>query len=87
MVDQENGKVWVTAAPTSHDLPAEIYALFEAQPDVREASSSDEGHPDAEGFEVFARPSWVPSVAFFRSQQRADAPEQASWPTPRCLWR
>ena len=55
VVDQENGKVWVTAAPTSHDLPAEIYALFEAQPDVREALFFDEGHPDAEGFEVFAR--------------------------------
>ena len=55
VVDQESGKVWVTAAPTSHDLPAEIYALFESQPDVREALFFDEGHPDAEGFEVFAR--------------------------------
>jgi hypothetical protein len=54
VVDQETGKVWLTAAPTSHDLPAEIYALFEAEAEVREALFFDEGHPDAEGFEIFA---------------------------------
>ena len=55
VVDQETGKVWVTATPTSHDLPSEIYALFEAQPDVRESLFFDEGHPDDEGFTVFAK--------------------------------
>jgi hypothetical protein len=31
-----------------------VYALFESEPEVREALFFDEGHPDAEGFTVFA---------------------------------
>ena len=68
-----NGNVWVTAQPTSHDLPAEIYALFEAQPDVREALFFDEGHPDAEGFEVFARALMGPVSRLLPEPKRADA--------------
>ncbi len=54
VVDQESGRVWLTAPPSPHDLPAEIYDLFEREPEVREAMFFDEGHPDAEGFGVFA---------------------------------
>jgi hypothetical protein len=54
VVDQETNKVWIEAQATPRDLPPEIYALFEKEPDVREALFFDEGHPDAEGFKVFA---------------------------------
>ena len=54
VVDQETGRVWLEAAPTPMDLPPSIYALFEDEPDVREALFFDDGHPDAEGFKVFA---------------------------------
>ena len=59
--DQESGQTWIEARPTAHDLPAEIYTLFEQQPDVREALFFDEGHPDAAGFRVFAE-ALVPVV-------------------------
>lgn len=55
VVDQESGKVWLEAKATPQDLPAEIYALFERESAVREALMFDEGHPDAEGFALFAR--------------------------------
>lgn len=55
VVDQETGDVWLEAPVPPHDLPAEVYALFEREPDVREALMFDEGHPDAEGFVVFGR--------------------------------
>ena len=54
VVDQESGKVWLEVMPSRMDLPQEIYALFEAEADVREALFFDDGHPDAEGFKVFA---------------------------------
>ena len=55
VVDQEaSGKTWLEVAPSTHDLPREVYALFEDQPTVREALFFDDGHPDAEGFELFA---------------------------------
>ena len=54
VLDQESGTTWLEAQPSPHDLPAEIYALFEQQPEVREALFFDEGHPDAAGFKVFA---------------------------------
>ena len=62
VVDQETGKTWLSVPPVRMDLPAEIYALFEAEPDVREALFFDEGHPDAAGFEVFAA-ALLPSVS------------------------
>ncbi len=55
VVDQESGKVWLTAPAPADGLPDEVYALFEREPDVREALLFDEGHPDAEGFALFAR--------------------------------
>ena len=61
VLDQESGKTWLEAPPSSHDLPAEIYALFEQQAEVREALFFDEGHPDAAGFKVFAE-ALVPVV-------------------------
>ena len=62
VVDQETGRVWLeTPVPrrSSHGPPGPamdeaVYALFESEPEVREALFFDEGHPDAEGFVVFA---------------------------------
>ncbi len=67
VVDQETGKVWLEAAVTPHDLPSEIYALFEKEPSVREALFFDEGHPDAEGFTVFAKALLPPVRRLLRS--------------------
>jgi len=61
VLDQESGKIWLEARATPHDLPREIYDLFEQEPDVREALFFDEGHPDAEGFTVFAA-AILPSI-------------------------
>jgi len=52
--DQDAKRTWLEVPPSSHDLPADIYALFEAEPSVREPLFFDDGHPDAEGFTVFA---------------------------------
>jgi hypothetical protein len=52
--DQETKRTWLEVAPSPHDLPKEIYALFESEPTVRESLFFDDGHPDAEGFKVFA---------------------------------
>jgi lysophospholipase L1-like esterase len=46
--------VLLDVAATEQDLPTEIYALFEADPSVREALFFDSGHPDAQGFVPFA---------------------------------
>ncbi|GDX79741.1 hypothetical protein LBMAG42_15520 [Deltaproteobacteria bacterium] len=54
VVDQESGKVWLEAPWTDQDLDSSIYALFEAEPTVREALFFDEGHPDAEGATLLA---------------------------------
>jgi len=46
-------------------LNPKIYTLFEAEPEVREALFFDEGHPDAEGFELFAATvadAWIAEV-------------------------
>ena len=71
VVDQETGEtVLVAPVPPSMrrgdrkpppPLDPSIYALFEARPDVREALFFDEGHPDAEGFVLFAQTvgDWV----------------------------
>ena len=55
VVDQESGTTWLTAPKSPLDLHEDVYALFEREPSVREALFFDEGHPDAEGFKVFAR--------------------------------
>ena len=62
VVDQESGRVLLeSAAPGASDaagptqaMDSAIYDLFESAPEVREALFFDEGHPDAEGFQVFA---------------------------------
>jgi hypothetical protein len=55
VVDLESERVWRTAPRTGRPgLPPEVTALFEEQPEVREALFFDDGHPDAEGFRVFA---------------------------------
>lgn len=48
------GQTLLTAAAAPHGLPPEIYALFEADPTVREALFFDDGHPDADGFAALA---------------------------------
>jgi lysophospholipase L1-like esterase len=59
--DQESKRTWLEVAASPHDLPQEIYALFEAEPSVRESLFFDDGHPDADGFKVFAE-ALVPVV-------------------------
>lgn len=54
VVDQTHGTPIIEVPPIARDLPAEIYALFERDPNIREALFFDDGHPDAEGFRVFA---------------------------------
>lgn len=54
VLDQESGHVWLEATATAEGLPNAVYDLFEAEPDVREALFFDDGHPNAEGFIVFA---------------------------------
>ncbi len=54
VVDQESGRTWLEVPRSTHDLPIEVYNLFEQQPDVREALFFDEGHPDAEGYALMA---------------------------------
>ncbi len=62
VVDQDSGRVWLDLpAPGRGRLPEEIYALFEREPDVREALFFDGAHPNAEGFAVMAEQvaEWV----------------------------
>ena len=54
VVDQQTGAAIIEVPPSHHDLPAEIYNLFEQNHQLREALFFDDGHPDAEGFKVFA---------------------------------
>jgi len=55
VVDQRSGAVLLEEAFNNQDIPRSVYQLFEADADVREALFFDQGHPDAEGFELFAR--------------------------------
>jgi hypothetical protein len=55
VVNQETGEVLLTAPFDKKHMPREVYDLFEEDPEVREALFFDQGHPDAEGFELFAR--------------------------------
>ena len=54
VVDQESGKELFRGSRPPHDLPLEIYELFESDEEVKEHLFFDEGHPDAEGFQLFA---------------------------------
>jgi hypothetical protein len=63
VVDQTHGIPIIEVPPISRDLPAEIYALFERDSTVREALFFDDGHPDAEGFKVFAEALVEPVMA------------------------
>ena len=62
VVDQETGQIWLEVpvppvnkkGPPTGAMDEAIYALFESEAEVREALFFDEGHPDAEGFGVFA---------------------------------
>jgi hypothetical protein len=54
VVDQTTGVPMIEVPPLRRDLPHEIYALFEANPQIREPLFFDDGHPDEEGFGVFA---------------------------------
>jgi lysophospholipase L1-like esterase len=55
VIDQESGRVWLEARRTRHDLPTEIYALFERESEVKEALFFDGGHPDVEGYRLMAQ--------------------------------
>jgi lysophospholipase L1-like esterase len=63
VVDQRTGIAIIEVPPTHRDLPAEIYALFEQNLQLREALFFDDGHPDAEGFRVFAEALVAPIEA------------------------
>ena len=54
VVRGETGERLLSAPATERGLPMEIYALFEADPTVREALFFDDGHPDALGFQALA---------------------------------
>lgn len=50
------GRELILEAPApEHGLAPEIMAAFEADPDLAEPYFFDGGHPDADGFEIFAR--------------------------------
>jgi hypothetical protein len=66
LIDQVSGEVLLAVPPpgrparqTAQDPPppldAKVYAYFEEHLDVREHLFFDEGHPDAEGFVLFAK--------------------------------
>jgi hypothetical protein len=66
VIDQESGKIWLRLDPprpppkpgspiTGPPMDPALYALFDEHPEVREALFFDEGHPDAEGFVLFAK--------------------------------
>jgi hypothetical protein len=66
VVRLETGETLLEAPAAARGLPPEVYALFERDASVREALFFDDGHPDADGFDVFARVV-------------ADAVEEARW--------
>ncbi|MFZ5481403.1 MAG: SGNH/GDSL hydrolase family protein [Myxococcota bacterium] len=55
VVRLETGEALVDAAADGRGLPREVYDLFERDASVREALFFDDGHPDADGMDVFAR--------------------------------
>lgn len=63
VVDQRTGVPIIEVPPLHRDLPNEIYALFEANPNIREPLFFDDGHPDEEGFALFAEVLAAPTAA------------------------
>ena len=55
VVSSSTGAVLLRAAIPPHDLPREVYQLFESDPDVFEPLIFDGGHMDAEGNALAAR--------------------------------
>ncbi len=53
--DQETGEDWLEISERGEEVMAPVYALFEAEPEVREALFFDDGHPDEEGYDLMAR--------------------------------
>lgn len=63
VVDQKTGNPIIEVPPQHRDLPNEIYALFENNPQFREPLFFDDGHPDEDGFKVFAEALVAPTQA------------------------
>ena len=53
--DQESGETWLEVPAPRQGLPSTLYDLFENQPEVEEYLFFDGAHPNAEGFDVFAK--------------------------------
>ena len=79
LVDRDNGESWLTTtiqrSPRGGELPEAVYALFESEPSLREALFFDEGHPDAEGFVVFAGALVADAITLLRGAGESDPPE------------
>ena len=63
VVDQQTGAIRLEVSDRGDFLPDAIYQLFEADADVREALFFDDGHPDARGYDLFARIVSRPAAA------------------------
>ena len=70
VTDQETGGEWLSAPAAGERLPQAVFDLFEAQPTVVEALFFDEGHPDAEGYDLMA---YTVSRALLPRLQTGDA--------------
>jgi len=55
VVDQETGHVWLETTADGHELPLDVYALFEEEDQVSEALFFDGAHPNVEGNTLYAR--------------------------------
>ncbi len=55
IVDQETGHVWLKTQRDGHELPLDVYALFEEEEEVSEALFFDGAHPTVEGNALYAR--------------------------------
>jgi lysophospholipase L1-like esterase len=55
VADQESDKIWLEIPLQGEHLPQAVYDLFEDEKQVREALFFDDGHPDQEGYDLFAR--------------------------------
>ena len=78
MQDAETGAVLVEAAAPSHGLATAIVDAFESDNSVREPLFFDGGHPDAEGFELFAREvaDWIKAQGLLQTQSPPSQPAQ-----------
>lgn len=55
LVLTNEGQELARVARSPHDLPQELYTLFDEDPALKEHLFFDSGHPDAEGFGVFVK--------------------------------